>query len=62
MELHPSLFHEWRDDHRLSRRSMIWIHDHADEGDANPVVTAVAQLRAEVGSPDGLRGAGLPVV
>lgn len=47
MELHPLVYHEWRDDHHLSRRSLLWIHQHADPGDHNPVVTAIAQLRAE---------------
>jgi hypothetical protein len=47
MELHPLVYHEWRDDHMLSRRSLIWIRDHADPGDRNPVLTAIAQLRAE---------------
>jgi hypothetical protein len=47
MELHDLVRHEWRDDHSLSRRSLIWIHDHAEPGDTNPVATAIAQLRAE---------------
>ena len=47
MELHPLVSLEWRDDHRLSQRSLIWIHDHAEPGDLNPVQTAVTQLRAE---------------
>ena len=47
MELHPLVYHEWREDHCLSRRSLIWIDDHADPDDLNPVATAVAQLRAE---------------
>lgn len=51
MELHPLVCHEWRDDHVLSKRSLIWIHDHADPGDQNPVLTAVAQLRAQTSLP-----------
>jgi hypothetical protein len=47
MELHPLVYHEWRDDHVLSRRSLIWIDEHAEAGDPNPVATAIAQLRAE---------------
>jgi hypothetical protein len=47
MELHPIVYHEWRDDHCLSKRSLIWIRDHADPGDAHPLQTAIAQLRAE---------------
>lgn len=47
MELHPLVYHEWREDHMLSHRSLIWIHEHADEGDAHPVLTAIEQLRAE---------------
>lgn len=47
MELHDLIRHEWREDHILSRRSLIWIHEHAEAGDTNPVITAIAQLRAE---------------
>ena len=47
MELHPLVRLEWRDDHRLSRRSLIWIEDHADPGDLHPICSAIAQLRAE---------------
>ena len=47
MELHDLVRHEWRDDHALSKRSVIWIHEHAEPGDPSPVVTAIAQLRAE---------------
>lgn len=47
VELHPLVYHEWRDEHVLSKRSVIWIHEHADPGDLSPVVTAIAQLRAE---------------
>lgn len=46
MELHESLLHEWADDHALSRRSLIWVRDHADPGDPDPFATAIAQLRA----------------
>lgn len=47
MELHSLIRIEWTDDHWLSRRSLIWIRDHADPGDSHPVATAIAQLRAE---------------
>ena len=47
MELHPIVYHEWREDRRLSQRSLIWIHDHAELDDPHPVTTAIAQLRAE---------------
>jgi hypothetical protein len=47
MELHDLVRHEWREDHCLSRRSLIWIHEHAEPGDPHPVITAIAQLRAE---------------
>lgn len=47
MELHPLVRIEWREDHCLSRRSLIWVHDHAEPGDLHPVATAIAQLRAE---------------
>ena len=47
MELHDLVRYEWRDDRRLSRRSLLWIEAHAEPGDAHPIVTAVAQLRAE---------------
>jgi hypothetical protein len=46
MELHPLVVVEWREDHALSHRSLIWIRDHADIDDPNPVATAMAQLRA----------------
>ena len=47
MELHPLVRLEWRDDHCLSKRSLLWIHEHADPGDPMPIVTAITQLRAE---------------
>lgn len=47
MELHPLVTHEWRDDHRLSKRSLIWIREHAEPGDPQPIITAIAQLRAD---------------
>jgi hypothetical protein len=49
MELHDLIRHEWRDDHHLSRRSLIWIKDHAEPGQTlnQAVDTAIAQLRAE---------------
>jgi hypothetical protein len=47
MELHALVRLEWRDDHRLSRRSLIWIEQHAEPGDTHPIASAIAQLRAE---------------
>jgi hypothetical protein len=47
MELHPMVLLEWREDHHLSQRSLIWIEEHADPGDAHPINSAIAQLRAE---------------
>ena len=47
MELHPLVRIEWREEHCLSRRSLIWIHDHADPDDPYPIVTAIDQMRAE---------------
>lgn len=46
MQLHPLLVHEWCEDGGLSRRSIIWIEEHAEPGDHHPIATAVAQLRA----------------
>ena len=48
MELPPLVLREWREDHCLSRRSLRWIHDHADADDPYPIATAVAMLRAAV--------------
>ena len=31
VELHPLVRIEWREDHQLSRRSLIWIEEHADK-------------------------------
>jgi hypothetical protein len=47
MELHPLVRFEWREDHVLSMRSLIWIEEHADPGDIHPIVTAISQLRDE---------------
>lgn len=47
MELHPLVKIEWREDHNLSKRSIIWIKEHADPSDAHPITTAIDQLRAE---------------
>ena len=52
MELHQSVLCEWREDHRLSASSLLWIHDHADSDDPHPVATAVAMLRATVTETD----------
>jgi hypothetical protein len=45
VELHPSVLLEWRDDRRLSRRSILWIEEHAEPGDPHPIVTAIGQMR-----------------
>jgi hypothetical protein len=58
MEIHPLVRIEWNEDHRLSRRSLIWIHDHADPGDPHPVQTAVGLLRNARPATDGARPAG----
>jgi hypothetical protein len=49
MDLHPLVVVEWREDQALSQRSLIWIREHADTDDPNPVATAIAQLRAARG-------------
>jgi hypothetical protein len=51
MTLHPLVVIEWREDHVLSRRSLIWIEENADEGDPHPIATAIAQLRATTTPP-----------
>ena len=48
MDLPQLVMCEWREDHCLSRPSLLWIHDHADADDPHPVATAVAMLRATV--------------
>ena len=48
VELPESALREWREEHCLNRRSLRWIHDHADADDPHPVATAVAMLRAAV--------------
>lgn len=45
MDISPEVLAEWRDRHVLGRISLGWLHDHADPGDANPVVTAIGLLR-----------------
>jgi len=57
MEIHPLVRIEWDEDHRLSRRSLIWIHDHADPDDPHPVQTAVGLLRDARHAADGARPA-----
>ena len=47
MELHPLVKIEWREDHHLSRRSVLWIEEHADPTDPHPVTSAIDQLREE---------------
>jgi hypothetical protein len=47
MNLHPLLEIEWREDHRFSKRSLMWIYDHAEPDDPQPVATAIAQLRGK---------------
>ena len=39
---------EWQEEHELlAGRSLMWIHENAAPGNAHPVATAIAQLRAE---------------
>ena len=45
MDFDPAVLLEWRDGHRLSRRSLLWIVEHADPGDLHPIPTAIEQLR-----------------
>jgi hypothetical protein len=45
MEIHPLVRIEWYEDHRLSRRSLIWIRDHAHPDDPHPIRTAIEYLR-----------------
>ena len=52
MELPQLVVCEWRENHRLSRPSLLWIHHHADVDDPHPVATAVAMLRATVTDTD----------
>jgi hypothetical protein len=51
VELHPLVRIEWRDDHWLSRRSLIWIREHADPNDVHPIASAVRQLRLDAQEP-----------
>ena len=51
MELHDLIRHEWREERRLSMRSLIWIEANADPGDSHPIVTAITQLRDERRDP-----------
>lgn len=46
MDFHPLVVIEWHEDHRLSRRSLIWIAENAEPGDPHPITTAIAALRA----------------
>lgn len=48
MDLHPLIWHEWVDDGHLSERSLIWIREHADPGDPQPLQTALVHLRAAI--------------
>ena len=52
MELPESVRAEWRDFHCLLCPSTLWIEAHADAGDPRPVVSAIAQLRAEADGQD----------
>ena len=47
MELPEVVRAEWRERHCLLRPSTLWLEEHADAGDLHPVVSAIAQLRAE---------------
>lgn len=44
MELHPLIVHEWRDDHRLSKRSLLWIVEHTG-ADPHPIASVINALR-----------------
>jgi len=52
VELPESVRAEWRERHCLLRPSTLWLEEHADAGDLHPVVTAIAQLRAEADGQD----------
>jgi hypothetical protein len=45
VKLHPLIVHEWRDDHCLSRRSLMWIVEHAEADDPKPIASVIAALR-----------------
>jgi hypothetical protein len=45
VELHPLIVHEWRDEHRLSSRSLAWIVEHAEADDPHPIASVIATLR-----------------
>lgn len=47
MVFDPLVWHEWHDHRCLSRRSLIWIREHAEPGDLDPIVTAIAALRLD---------------
>ena len=47
MGLHPLVQLEWREEHALTQRSLIWIREHAEPRDPHPLRTAIDQLRAE---------------
>lgn len=47
MLVDPAICAEWAAQHTLGLEALAWIRAHADAGDEHPVVTAVAQLRAE---------------
>ena len=51
MEIHPLVRLEWQEDHRLSRRSLIWIRDHADPDDLHPIRTMIDLLRGATKAP-----------
>jgi hypothetical protein len=52
VELNPLIVNEWRDDHRLSRSSLLWIVEHVDTGDQHPITSVIAALRlTEVETP-----------
>ena len=51
MELHPLIVHEWRDDHRLSSRSLAWIVEHAEADDPHPIASVIATLRMTEAQP-----------
>lgn len=46
MEIAPVIRSEWYERHALCKQSLAWLRQHADPGDAHPIVTAVEVLRA----------------
>jgi len=45
MDVDPAICAEWQAHHSLDATALHWLHEHADPGDTNPIVTAIAELR-----------------